>query len=252
MRLPTAQKPNQATAGSNWHFLGKDFESAVAEVIGDPARIHEPRWREAASRFAAGDRQGALEVLPDHLREERRLLTALIRGRSPKEAFLALPPRLLKLFLSAYQSHLFDRLLEMRLDSIDLLWPGDLAWKHDNGACFLVSDPQAEQPRADRFEISPSAPLFGFKVSLASGQAGLLEESLLAKEGLELPAFRLPGKLAMPGERRPLRVPLAGPEAQQEGADLLLKFSLPRGSYATSVLREVIKDEFVAETREEA
>jgi tRNA pseudouridine13 synthase len=131
----------------------------------------------------------------------------------------------------------------MRLGSLETLWTGDLAWKHDNGACFVVEDPAAEQPRAERFEISPSAPLFGYKVTLAQGQAGLLEHALLDKEQLQLASFRLTGGLGMEGERRPLRVPLAGVAVRQEGTDLLVSFSLPKGSYATSVLREIMKND---------
>jgi tRNA pseudouridine13 synthase len=118
-----------------------------------------------------------------------------------------------------------------------------MAWKHDNGACFFVEDPASEQPRADRLEISPSGPLFGYKTTLARGQAGLLEESLLDREKLRLEDFRLEGGLGMEGERRPLRVPLGGVDVTADGGDLVLAFSLPKGSYATSVLREVMKTE---------
>ncbi len=171
------------------------------------------------------------------------MLNLLLKGKSHREAALSLPRNRLRLYLSAYQSHLFDRLVEMRLDTLDSLWTGDLAFKHDNGACFIVEDPRQEQPRADRFEISPSAPLYGYKVTLAKGQAGILEESLLLKEGLKREDFRLGEGLAMEGERRALRVPLEGYETQQEKEDLVLTFSLPRGSYATAVLREVMKAE---------
>jgi tRNA pseudouridine13 synthase len=47
----------------------------------------------------------------------------------------------------------------------------------------------------------------------------------------------------MEGERRPLRVPLGGVDVTADGGDLVLAFSLPKGSYATSVLREVMKTE---------
>jgi tRNA pseudouridine13 synthase len=47
----------------------------------------------------------------------------------------------------------------------------------------------------------------------------------------------------MEGERRPLREPLAGSVARQEGEDLIVSFSLPKGSYATSVLREIMKND---------
>jgi len=45
----------------------------------------------------------------------------------------------------------------------------------------------------------------------------------------------------MEGGRRPLRVPLANPVLDRVGEDLVLEFSLPRGAYATSVLREIMK-----------
>ena len=222
-------------------LLRRDFPSALREIIGDPEQITNERWRLGAERFAAGDLEGAQEAFPTRFRDERRLLAALRAGQSPEQALLGLPRKLLRLYLSAYQSHLFDRLVDMRLATLGTLWPGDLAWKHANGACFLVQETDTEQPRADRFEISPSAPLYGYKVTLAQGQAGMLEQALLEKEGLRLEDFRLSGGLSMEGERRPLRVPLTSVEARHEEGSLLLSFALPRGSYATSVLHEVMK-----------
>lgn len=252
-RLRTAGVPNffgEQRYGSlgNSHRVGRailkgEFEEAVREVVGDPSLITDPRWREGAERFRGGDLAGALAVLPSRQRDERRMIAALQGGRSPREAVLGLPRKLLRLFLSAYQSTLFDRIVSMRLDSLGRLWPGDLAWKHVNGACFAVPDPAAEQGRADTFEISPSGPLYGYKVSLAGAQAGLLEEALLEKEKVRLQDFRLPEGLAMEGERRPLRVPLEEPRAGKDGEDLVVRFALPRGSYATSVLREIMKSD---------
>jgi tRNA pseudouridine13 synthase len=230
----------------NSHRIGRaivtgDFAAAVREIVGDPGEILHPDWQAAALAFRAGDLRTALERLPRHCHPERRLLEVLRSGQPPREAVLALPRKLLRLYLSAYQSSLFDRLVDMRLTSLEQLWPGDLAMKHVNGACFEVADPAAEQPRADAFEISPTAPLFGCKVRLAGGQAGLLERSLLDKEKLHLEAFRLPGGLTMEGERRPLRVPLSELSVQTDQGDLLLAFRLPKGSFATAVLHEVMK-----------
>ncbi len=231
---------------ANSHFTGRailrnDFEEAARQIVGDPSAIADERWREGAARFHAGDLAGALAILPGRCRDERRLVQDLLAGRSARQAVLALPRKLLRLFLSAYQSSLFDQLTAMRLDTLDILWQGDLAYKHDNGACFYVENAAAEQPRAERLEISPSAPLFGYKVSMARGHAGILEESVLAREKLQREDFRLTGGLAMEGERRPLRVPLREAAVRREGTDLLISFSLPKGSYATSVLREIMK-----------
>ena len=230
----------------NSHRIGRalvrgDFSAAIWEIIGDPARIVDPRWRQGAELYREGRLEEAGAALPGRMREEKRMLHRLQEDGNPRSAVLDLPRKLLRLYLSAYQSQLFDRLVEMRLDSIDLIWLGDLAYKHDNGACFSVTDPEAEQVRAERFEISPSGPLCGYKTKLATAQAGILEESLLEKEGVKLEDFRLGGGLNMEGERRPLRVPLKDVAIEADQGDLSLRFTLPRGSFATSVLAEIMK-----------
>lgn len=222
-------------------LLRGDFQRAADEIVGDPDRIEHPGWQAAATAYRNGDLAAAIAAFPRHCQDERRLVASLQAGRNPRRAVLALPRRLLRLYLSAYQSSLFDRLIAMRLATLERLWSGDLACKHSNGACFSVVDPAIEQPRADRLEISATAPLYGYKVPLASGQAGLLETSLLDKEGLTLQSFRLSGGLALPGERRPIRVPITAIGLQQDGEDLLVSFSLPKGSFATAVLAEIMK-----------
>ncbi len=238
---------------SNSHLIGRallqrDFAEAARQIIGDPARITNERWRYAAECYAGGDLEGALTAFPGRFRDERAMLRMLLEGRSAEQAVMGYPRKMLRLYLSACQSHLFDRVVAMRLASLDILWNGDLAYKHDNGACFVVEDAATEQPRADRLEISPSGPMFGYKMTGAKGQAGILEQSLLDKEGLTPEDFRLPGGLKMEGERRALRVPLSAAQARQEDNDLLLSFALPRGSYATAVLHEIMKNDLSAET----
>jgi tRNA pseudouridine13 synthase len=230
----------------NSHRIGRaiireDYTTAIDEIIGDPLSIEHSGWQHAAEAYHSGDLATAIEKLPRHCRPERRLLEMVHDGKNLRKAVRAMPRKLLRLYLSAYQSSLFDCLVDMRLATLERIWPGDLAYKHINGACFLVTDAAVEQPRADNFEISPTAPLFGFKTKLAEGQAGLLEQSLLDKEKLTLESFRLSGGLSMEGERRPLRVPIQTHECATEGEDLLLAFSLPKGCFATTVLDEVMK-----------
>ncbi len=144
-----------------------------------------------------------------------------------------------RLFVSAYQSYLFNRLLAGRIRTLDRLEQGDVAFIHANGAAFLVKDPDVEQPRADRFEISPSGPLYGPKVLLAEGRPGEREQDLLKESGLSLDEFRLRG-IKLKGARRPYRIPLTEVQIGWEDG-LMLSFRLPPGSYATEVLREVMK-----------
>ena len=224
-------------------LLRKEFPEFCLEYIGDPLLILNRSWKEAADRYRQGNIQGALDKLPGGMDDERRLLQLLLRGKPHRTAVYALPKNLLRLFLSAAQSHFFDQLLLQRLPDLDQLSAGDIAVKHSNGACFRVENVADEQFRADTFEISPSAPLFGSKVMLAEGEPGKTEIGLLEEAGLTFDSWKLGEGLTMTGERRPLRVPLTEPEIINHGEDFItLSFSLPKGSYATSVLRELIKE----------
>lgn len=236
-------------AQGNSHLVGRalvrrDYREAVERIIGDPAAVQGDRWREAIEAYWRGDLPESIRLFPGHCRTEREILQRLAgRPGAWEKAFHSVHPRLKKLYLSAFQSSLFDRLLEKRLDGFDRVMDGDLAWKHDNGACFLVADAASETPRAEAFQISPTGPLFGSRMTLPEGGPRMLEEALLTAEGLTMESFDLPGGLGMAGERRPLRVPLGEPAAETDEEGLLLSFTLPRGAYATSVLREIMKTE---------
>ncbi|MGB4070036.1 MAG: tRNA pseudouridine(13) synthase TruD [Nitrospira sp.] len=145
-------------------------------------------------------------------------------------------------YLNTYQSFLFNRILARRIDQIDRLFVGDWATKLENGACFQVENAESEQPRADRFEISPTGILFGSRVSWAGGEPGGIEEAVIAEAGTSKESLVAAAKACgFRGERRALRIPLTKLEWSLSGDVLTLSFSLPPGAYATSVLRELMK-----------
>ena len=223
-------------------LVQKEFTKFCQEYIGDPEVIRNQDWKEAAEYYQSGKIKSALQSLPKRMHDEQRLLRTLLDGKSHRAAVSTLPRNLLRLFLSAAQSRFFDQLLKQRLSTFDQLNDGDIAVKHVNGACFRVENAAEEQSRVDSFEISPSAPLYGSKVMIAAGKTGQEEVALLDKAGLTLDSWKLAQGLTMPGERRPLRVPLSEPKiVSNEDHSLTLSFALPKGSYATSVLRELIK-----------
>jgi tRNA pseudouridine13 synthase len=218
-------------------------DGALRELLGSPRP--QDSDREARERFAAGDYAGALALWPRRDRFARKALAVLRAGGGPEAALRAWPKRLRFLFVSACQSRLFNAVLAARSGRLDRLEAGDLAYLHRNGAVFAVGDPAAEAPRAADFEISPSGPMFGYKVPLAAGVPGEIERRVLADSGLEPEGFRSKLALRARGERRALRVPLDSPAVEStegEGERVLrLRFGLPAGSFATSVLREVRK-----------
>ncbi len=231
----------------NTHWLGRsllrgDAEAFARQYLGRPQPQEHPKVRAARAIFDAGDYQAALAQWPSSLPEERRVLAAIVRhDGDPQPALRILDKKMRRLFLSAYQSHLFNHLLLERIRTLDLLEKGDVAYIHANGAAFVVDDPAVEQPRADRFEISPSGPLFGPKALLAEGTPGQRERDLLEESGISLAEFKLPG-IRLKGARRPFRIPLADVQTDWDEG-LILSFRLPPGGYATEVLREVMKTE---------
>ncbi len=165
----------------------------------------------------------------------------ILRG-NPRKAARTMPRRLLNLVVSAVQSEVFNRVLARRIQELDRIQPGDVAWLHRNGASFVVEDAAVEQPRCDAFEISPSGPLPGPKMLRAEGAVGDLEAEVLGELDLSLDIF---GKMPYgthEGARRPLRVPLNGPAVTTDDGGVRLSFELPRGSYATAALREILRD----------
>lgn len=146
--------------------------------------------------------------------------------------------RLKRFFLSALQSQLFNQMLKLRIERgvYDRVWTGEWAKRHDTGGTFVVDDELAEIPRAARLEISALLPLFGKKVRISEGQAGLLERDVLTHFGLRWVQFT-----ARRGARRFSRVPLSDARVRPADGGYELTFSLPKGSFATVVVREVTK-----------
>lgn len=223
-------------------MLGRDWQAATDRLMGEPAAVRDDQWRAGIEAYQRGDLARALELFPRHCRSEREVIQRLIvRPDGFERAFAAIHPRLKKLYLSAFQSWLFDQAVERRLQHIDALLPGDLAWKHVNGACFLVEDAETEQERARDFEISATGPMFGCKMKQPAGVPLEIEQQILDNGHLGTADFDLPGGLRIEGERRPLRVPLEKPSFLIEADRLELEFRMVKGSYATSLIREITK-----------
>ncbi|HOT92004.1 MAG TPA: tRNA pseudouridine(13) synthase TruD [Anaerolineae bacterium] len=153
--------------------------------------------------------------------------------------------------ISAVQSALFNALLAARIEQglLDDVLPGDVARKEDTGGIFIVEDAEAERPRVKAWEISATGPIYGYKMLAAQAEAGALEARILEEASIALADFR---PFQAKGSRRPLRYYPEGLSWQMEGADTLtLSFFAPKGAYATSLLRELMKTEVTLEVEDE-
>ncbi|NLN61470.1 MAG: tRNA pseudouridine(13) synthase TruD [Myxococcales bacterium] len=228
-------------------ILRNDFHTAVAVMAGRPDERDREAAHAARGLFSQGKYREAASAWPRGMGDAAALCRAMARTPDdPRRALLTLNKRLLGLFVSAFQSHLFNRVVAHRIDGLDKVEVGDVAWKHDKGVVFSVEDAAAEAARAQSGEISPSGPMYGARMKLASGRPGELEASLLAEAGLTIDDFPTSGPFQCAGGRRPLRF---FPQrcAAQEGGDahgpfIEVAFDLPSGCYATVVLQEIFKE----------
>lgn len=151
-------------------------------------------------------------------------------------------PFLRKLALSAAQSALFNEYLKRRLADglLRQVLAGDVMAKWPAGGMFVASDIAAEQARLDGREIVPAGPIFGKKMFAAQAAAAEREAAVLGEAGLPGDAFRRFGKL-LAGTRRHNYLYVNGLSAALEPDGVRLDFTLPSGSYATTLVREFTK-----------
>ncbi len=221
-----------------------DCVEALALFLGRPSPLEQdPRIRAARQAFDEGRYEEAAAGLPPRMRLESVVLHAYREHGDPFRALFKIPKRLRLLFLSAYQSRLFNRCLEARFATLDRLQEGDVAVRHEIDKAYPVLDPAREQPLADAFTLSPAGPIFGPGLLRARAGVAAMEEAIFAAEGISLEHRTQPfPDLHLRGERRAYRFPLRDATAAlQDDGGLRLTFELPRGCYATSVLAEVTK-----------
>jgi len=145
-----------------------------------------------------------------------------------------------KYLLSSYQSYLCNRYLVKRIEKelFTKILPGDIAKKHETGGLFWVEDSEIDQQRFDSKEISFTAPMFGYKMSKPKEESLALEEEILAEMGLDVQEFRAQ---RVKGTRRIGRV-LPQITVSDHVDGIQLEFSLPKGGFATTLLREFMKN----------
>ena len=234
-----------------------DDRDLLKYLLGNPLPgIDDPKTALARAAFDRQELDKAMSLYPRSHGMERRILARLMKTHRPSAAACAVDHKLRRLWVSALQSRMFNEVVAARIDSLQRLMEGDLAWKHDSGAVFAVEDAAVEQPRCDAFEISPTGPLVGYRMTLPRGEPLAIEQTRFAAAGLKPDDFRRTGALKVKGARRPVRVQprdveLAG-GVDEHGAHVTVAFTLPAGSFATVLLRELTKSEKPTSTGEDA
>jgi tRNA pseudouridine13 synthase len=244
------------------HLKGNAFTIVVRDIE-QPELEHVMAALDRIGRDGIPNAFGAQRFGRDGDTHERARAWLTGKERAPND------PRLRRFHFSALQSSIFNAVLQHRVD--DGTWNipvlGDLLKKEETGGMFVCTDVQLDGERAARGELCPTGPMVGDRMKEPEALASELEQRIITPliEGIDLRRARSLGE----GTRRALRLRvtelshrmhasshdepvLSGhgvesasasvkvhasvdSQARQVGA-ITVRFVLPKGAYATTVL----------------
>jgi tRNA pseudouridine13 synthase len=257
------------TTRSITHVVGKaiirgDFEGAAMLFLAQPSAHEHPSSRQAREELRSKqDFKQALHDFPKQLRFERLMLRHLVeKPRDFVGSFKRLPVRLQELFVQAYQSYLFNRFLSGRIRngfSLNTAEVGDYVVSVERSGLPMIKTGKlvsagnlAKTNRmieAKRMRVA--LPLVGVRQGLSQGASGEIERQILEAEAAKPADFRVDAipEMSGRGELRAIISPvrdfrvdeISSATKNSSEYEVGLRFMLLRGSYATVVLREIMK-----------
>ncbi|MDR0791129.1 MAG: tRNA pseudouridine(13) synthase TruD [Methanomassiliicoccaceae archaeon] len=248
------------------HVVGEkiirgDIRGAVDVYLSRPSDHEGPETTEARKLLAdRSNLSDAVKMMPKTMSFERTLAEHLI-GCPDDDigAILKLPPNLQMMFTHAYQSYLFNMMLSKRMESgisLDMPIEGDIVIPVDADRTPMHERPATvtakniklveKQIRSGKAFITIS--LFGIESTFADGRMGEIERSIIESEKLNNLDFRVPGlpQCSSKGSRREIVCPVGEIEHTIYDGGYKVAFSLPKGNYATCLLREYMKSDMIS------
>ena len=245
---------------TNTHLVGEalvqnDLKEAVRRYIGNPSDEEYLENKEARIAYDEGRLEESLELMGKSMRYEKMMLRELIKDSKKgeltdkhyKDALHALPKPLQRMFVHAYQSYLFNDVVSRRVEmGINNYVEGDIVIDNEE---HIVRDktPEEFNEMILNFEANPTSPLYGTKVPFADGDVGQMERKVLTNYNLDKSDFEVPKmpRLGSFGLRRSMRFKVWDSLATPTEEGVLVEFSINKGSYATAVLREIMKKDVI-------
>ncbi len=244
---PVTHKVGEALA------RGKAKEAAFIFLAlpfpGEPERTRVAR----ETLWETRDIPVALKEFPEYLHYELAMLNYLVEHPGDyAHSFDVLSVNLKRLFVHAYQSYIFNRILSRRMAAgmpLQKAVVGDVVCFAKEGLPDMdrvqkvtSENLEAIDRLAKRGRAFLTLPLIGFETTIEEGAQGEMEWSILRDEGISPEDFRVSENPDL-GSRGTRRAALCHvkPQIRLEENLATLQFILPKGSYATVVLREYMK-----------
>jgi len=233
-----------------------DFEGAVMTYVANPLGDGTDEANIARKVLQEGrDFERALREFPRALTFELTIIRHL--AQNPEDypgALRCLPRNLLMMFVHAYQSFLFNKMLSERVRAglpLDVPLEGDLVLPldkhglpdHDNPIKVTSENLAKATKNAREGKAFVSGVLFGTESVFADGPMGDIERRTVESEGLERTDFQIVGlrEASSKGTRREILAPFRDLDMIFGERSARFTFELNKGCYATAMLREFMK-----------
>lgn len=242
---------------STTHLVGKclvegDIKKAVDTYIGNPNEEEHNLPYESRKLYDEGKLQEAYDLMPKSMRYEKSMIKELMIGENKHGEILekdyiraieSLPKPLKRMFVNAYESYLFNKIVNERAKiGIDKYFDGDIIIDKEEHWVHEINEDTIEEDLKN-FVLNPTAPLLGSKVPFAEGKQGIIERKVIEDENITKESFECPKtpKLGSHGVRRSVRFKIEDTNVEQIDDGISVEFFIPKGCYATAVLREIMK-----------
>ena len=219
------------------HLVGKsivkgDYEKALEYLLSFSSKYDSEKNNEMRKLISERKSESeVIELLPYSMDIERNLLRQLSKDNDPKRAIRSIPLALRRFYIQAYQSFLFNKTLSLAYE-----FEEELFLPTTDDVCF------DKNSILGKFENDPAQklaiPLVGHSYYKKSRFdyyiKKILDEELLIPKDFFIKDFQ---EISVDGGFRNASINYLNFEMDEN----MIKFQLSRGSYATIVLREILK-----------
>lgn len=243
------------------HLVDGNFKQAVMTYLTTVFEDEDSIENQARKHLAqTNDTKQALTNFPDHLQFEKAMLNHLVRFPDDYVGALKqLPMNLLTMFVYAYQSYLFNKMVSKRIQMglpLDQAVEGDVVLPVRHGEILDEFIPVSSRnidkvnKQLGKKKGYVSSILLGSDSTFSGGVMGEIEQSIIEDEQIDHRNFIIPELpvASSYGKRRALFAPLENlsysmmDDTVHNGKKAVtFSFRLLKGCYATSFLREIIK-----------
>ena len=224
-------------------LLNRNYNEAIEYLLSYTSKYDSKFSKEIRERSRdPNNYQKLIKILPKGMDLERNILSTIMKGKDSIAVIRSIPINIRRLFVQAYQSYVFNKCL-----STSLLCNEDIQKCKDGDLCFEIEKPlvfgkirRFREGIDSNNDVIPAIRLVGYNYQPGKSRFDHITKKILSDENILPKDFYLKDLQELSVQMGFRQTLLCCSEFKYSGM-LDLSFKLPKGAYATTLLRELIK-----------